>query len=242
MPLCKPVIATVALGDASIYAPGTMPRTKLAAISGLPNDDILEQNRLRIGNGLQAYSMLQELRDDKKDASLLAVFAAAKADLGYALLLKRWQDSVVDAKPAQIEQAALTSVSPAAPLFWGYKVMVVSGVLCLLAFLLASAATIAGWRSSWLLKSSLYAWPLPWLASGSGRFISEFGRQPWIVADILPTWVGVSTRSETDLIVSMAAYGVAYTGLSALALVLIVKFVRRGCAGSLLLAEESGDA
>lgn len=236
------VIATVALGDSSIYASGTMQHTKLAAINGLPNDDVLEQNRLRIGNGLQAYSMLQELRDDKKDASLLAVFAAAKADLGYALLLKRWQDSVVDAKPAQIEQAALTSVSPAAPLFWGYKVMVVSGVLCLLAFLLASAATIAGWRSAWLLKSSLYAWPLPWLASGSGWFISEFGRQPWIVADILPTWVGASTRSEIDLIVGMAAYGVAYAGLSALAVVLIVKFVRRGCAGSLLLAEESGDA
>ncbi|MDT4289006.1 cytochrome ubiquinol oxidase subunit I [Methylomonas sp. MO1] len=222
------VIATMGLGDVSIYGAGAMQHNKLAAINGLPSDATLEQNRQRISNGVKAYALLQELRDDKKEPELLAAFAAAKVDLGHALLLKRWRESVTDANPAQIELAVRASVPATAPLYWGYRLMIATGGLLALLFLAANAVNILGWRHTWLYKANVYALPLPWLASGSGWFISEFGRQPWLVADMLPTWQGVSTLTVADLAVSLAAYGLAYTGLLALAVMLTLKFIEQG--------------
>ncbi len=233
------VIATMAIGDRSIYASASIQRSKFAAINGLSNDDLLAQNRQRIGNGLQAYALLQEIRDEKNQPQLLSDFAAKKPDLGYALLLKRWKENVTDANPAQIEQAALASLPAPQALFWGYKAMILVGCLMLALFALASFASIAAWRRDWLLKLCFYGLPLPWLASGSGWFISEFGRQPWMVADILPSWQGVSTLTTTDLILSFAGYGLAYVGLLALAGFLILKLVRQGSALALPIAQES---
>lgn len=235
------VAAAIALGDPSIHGAGVMQRGKLAAVNGLPNDDIVEQNRRRIENGKQAYALLQELRDEKTEPQLLAAFAATKGDLGYALLLKRWQENVADAGSAQMEQAARASLPAAARLFWAYKLMIVTGGLMLALFLSASAAGVSGWRNPWLLKASLYALPLPWLASAGGWFVSEFGRQPWLVADILPVWLGVSTLAAGDLIVSLLAYVAVYAGLSALAVLLALKFIGQGSSAVLPVGEELSD-
>lgn len=232
------VIATMAIGDASVYGAGAMQHNKLAAINGLPNDATLAQNRQRIGNGIKAYTILQELRDDKTEPELLAAFAAAKVDLGYGLLLKRWRESVTDASPAQIEQAVSASVPASGRLYWGYRLMIAAGALLALLFVAANAVNIVGWRHAWLFKASVYALPLPWLASASGWFISEFGRQPWLVADMLPIWQGVSTLAVADLAVSLAAYGLTYAGLLALAVMLTLKFIGQGCATVLPINQE----
>ncbi|MBD9359044.1 cytochrome ubiquinol oxidase subunit I [Methylomonas fluvii] len=232
------VIATAAIGDTSVYGAGAMQHNKLAAINGLPNHETLAQNRQRIDNGIKAYALLQELRDDKKEPELLAAFAAAKVDLGYGLLLKRWRESVTDASPAQIEQAVSASVPAGGRLYWGYKLMIAAGALLALLFVAANAVNFVGWRHAWLLKASVYALPLPWLASASGWFISEFGRQPWLVADMLPIWQGVSTLAVADLAVSLAAYGLTYTGLLALAVMLTLKFIGQGSATALPINQE----
>jgi cytochrome d ubiquinol oxidase subunit I len=107
-----------------------------------------------------------------------------------------------------------------------------------LLFLTANAANLLGWRPNWLFKVSLYALPLPWLASASGWFISEFGRQPWLVADVLPTWQGVSTLTVPDVAVSLMVYGLAYAGLLALAAMLTLKFIEQGSADALPINRE----
>ncbi|OAI14772.1 hypothetical protein A1507_00775 [Methylomonas koyamae] len=236
------IVATLLLGDAGIYKQSSFQRSKLMAINGLPADEVLAQNRQRIDNGIQAYAMLQQLRDDNRQPELLAGFAAAKPDLGYGLLLKRWHDTVVDAGPAQIDLAAQASLPPAAPLYWGHKAMVLFGVLALLTFLTAGFGAVTGRRQPWLLKSAMYALPATLLASGSGWFISEFGDQPWIVVDVLPTWLAVSALGPSDLALGLAVYGLAYSGLLALAILLAMQIVKQGTAEVALPVEESGDA
>ena len=39
----------------------------------------------------------------------------------------------------------------------------------------------------WVLKMALWSLPLPWIAIEAGWFMTEFGRQPWAIQDILPT-------------------------------------------------------
>ncbi|MCQ8183241.1 cytochrome ubiquinol oxidase subunit I [Methylomonas sp. SURF-1] len=236
------IIATLLLGDAGIYKQSSFQRSKLMAINGLPADDILAQNRQRIDSGIQAYAMLQQLRDDNRQPELLDGFAAAKSNLGYALLLKRWRDNVVDAGPEQIALAAQASLPPAAPLYWGHKVMVLCGVLALLTFLTAGFGAVTGRRQRWLLMSAMYALPATWLASGSGWFISEFGDQPWIVVDVLPTWLAVSAVGPIDQVLGLAVYGLAYSGLLALAILLAMQVVKQGTVDAPLPVAEGGNA
>jgi len=232
------VAAAIAFGDPSVYGTGVVQRAKLAAINGLPVDDVFEQNRRHIEIGKQAYALLLELRDEKTDPQLLSDFAAAKVDLGYALLLKRWQENVEDAGPAQVEKATRASLPKPVPLLWGYKLMIAVGGAMLIFFFAAAVTSVCGWHKRWLLKAGLYAWPLPLLAGASGWFISETGRQPWLAAGILPSWQGVSTLTATDLTVGLIAYGLAYAGLVLLAVRLTLKFIGQGSAVAMPIGEE----
>ncbi len=191
--------------------------------------EIVDHNRERIRNGIKAYALLQQLRDNKREPELLAEFEQVKADLGYGLLLKRWTEKVVDASEEQIEMAAQYSIPQVAPLFWTFRIMVGCGFVMLAVFTLAFiASSIRKCRQEWLLKASLYMIPLPWIASEMGWFVAEFGRQPWTIAEILPTFLSASSLSEWDLIVSLSGYFIIYTVLLVIEMFLMLKFIKLG--------------
>ena len=141
--------------------------------------EILERNRERIQSGMKAYGLLQQLREGDREQALIAEFESVKADLGYGLLLKRYTDKVVDATDEQIEMAVKYSIPQVAPLFWTFRVMVASGFIMLIVFVIAViSSSIRKCRKDWILKLSLYTLPLPWIACETGWFVAEFGRQP----------------------------------------------------------------
>lgn len=199
------------------------------SIAGI--SEIIDINRQRIRNGMIAYARLQDLRDAGHDPDpvVLAEFERYKADLGYGLLLKRWTQNVTDASEEQIEMAAQFSIPRVAPLFWTFRIMVACGFIMLSVFSLAFiASSLQKSRKDWLLKASLYMMPLPWLACEMGWFVAEFGRQPWAIAEILPTFLGSSTLSEWDLIISLTGYFVLYTIFLVIEMFLMLKFIRLG--------------
>jgi cytochrome bd ubiquinol oxidase subunit I len=191
--------------------------------------EILQRNRQRVRNGIKAYSLLQELRDDKRDPQLIADFTKYKADLGYGLLLKQYTDKVVDATEQQIEQAAKSSIPQVAPLFWTFRIMVVCGFTSLIVFALSLGFNlIRQCRRDWLLKLALYTMPLPWIACEMGWFVAEFGRQPWAIAEVLPTFLSVSSLSEGSLIFSLVGYFVFYSFFLVIEVFLMLKFIQQG--------------
>ncbi len=196
-------------------------------ITGLT--EILEKNRLRVRNGIHAYGALQLLRAGQKDESTLAEFERYKQDLGYGLLLKRYTEKVVDATDQQIELAAKSSLPRVVPLFWTFRVMVACGFIMLAIFIFAViASSIRKCRQNWLLRASLYMIPLPWLACEMGWFVAEFGRQPWTIAEILPTFLSVSSLTELDLYLSLAGYIGLYTLFLIIEMFLMIKFIKLG--------------
>jgi len=196
-------------------------------ITGLT--EILEKNRGRVRNGIKAYGLLQQLRDNKTDANLLAEFNRYKADLGYGLLLKRYTDKVVDATDEQIEAAVQYSIPKVVPLFWTFRIMVACGFVMLAVFAFGFvASSIRSCRQEWLLKLSLYTIPLPWIACETGWFVAEFGRQPWTIAEILPTFLSASSLSELDLYISMSGFIAVYTVLLIIEMALMLKFIKLG--------------
>jgi cytochrome d ubiquinol oxidase subunit I len=90
------------------------------------------------------------------------------------------------------------------------------------------ASSIRRCRQTTLLKWSLYTIPLPWIACEMGWFVAEFGRQPWTIAEVLPTFLSASSLTEWDLYISLAGYISVYTVFLVIELFLMLKFIKLG--------------
>jgi cytochrome bd ubiquinol oxidase subunit I len=184
----------------------------------------------RIQNGMLAYAALKKLKGAKGDAEAKRTFEATKQDLGYGLLLKQFAPNVVDATPEQIRQAAASTIPRVAPLFWSFRLMVGIGFWILLVFACSfyflARRNVAPQR--WLLRIALWSIPLPWIAAELGWVVAEYGRQPWIISGVLPTFLGVSTLEARDVYWSLAGFVGFYTLLLIVELYLMFKYARKG--------------
>ena len=192
--------------------------------------DLVIEHQARIRNGMQAYALLGQLRGGDLSEQTLSAFNLVKKDLGYGLLLKKYTDTVVDASDAQIEAAALDSIPGVASIFWTFRLMVFSGVLMLGLFICAFWASIRRneTRKPWLLKWALFSLPLPWVATQTGWYVAEHGRQPWSIGEVLPTHLSASSLSTGDVWGSLLALAAFYTVLLVIEMYLMIKFTRQG--------------
>jgi cytochrome d ubiquinol oxidase subunit I len=192
--------------------------------------DLMRQNEIRIRSGMIAYEYLQRLRGGQDTEGNRAVFADHMDDLGYGLLLKAYTDNPAEATEEQIQMAVKDSIPEVAPLFWAFRVMVAAGFwmlfLLVLGFYYNAKRQIQNKR--WLLRAFLYSIPVPWLAAETGWFVAEFGRQPWAIGEVLPTSVAASSLVASDLIISLSAFILFYTGLFIIEMYLMFKFGRQG--------------
>jgi len=192
--------------------------------------DLKKQHEVRIRSGMQAYGQLEQIRHGDASPATAAAFNADKADLGYGLLLKRYTDKVTDATAEQIRAAADDTIPSVPPLFFSFRIMVALGVLMLgliaAAFYYTLRRTITEQR--WLLWALLIAMPAPWISCELGWFVAEYGRQPWAIGEVLPTFLATSSLTSGDLIFSLAGFLAFYTGLFIIEAYLMVKFARKG--------------
>ena len=107
---------------------------------------------------------------------------------------------------------------PVAPLFFGFRIMVGTGVLML----------VVSWAGLWLYKRRGWAaerlprpllWTLAamsfsgWLATVAGWYVTEIGRQPYIVHGLLRTAEVVATVPPSMVAFTLAAYVTVYVAL-----------------------------
>ena len=192
--------------------------------------DLRKEAAGRIENGIVAYELLQKLRSGDKSSETRQAFELRKKDLGYGLLLKKYTPYVVDATPEQIQMAAADTIPRIAPLFWSFRVMV--GIGFVLLFLFAAAFYFLAVRNlapqRWLLKAALWSIPLPWIAAELGWIVAEYGRQPWTIAEVLPTFLSVSNIPVSNVYASLAGFIAFYTALLVVEVYLLLKYIRLG--------------
>src|SRR5258706_7502808 len=161
----------------------------------------------KINRGIAAYAQLQRLRNGDTGKETRELFDNTKADLGYGLLLKKYTPNVVDATPEQKQAAADDTIPKVAPLFWSFRVMVGLGMLFLfifaMAFLFLARRNLAPQR--WLLRLAFCSIPLPWVAIEMGWIVAEYGRQPWTISGVLPTFLGRNDDERRVIINSIGA-------------------------------------
>jgi len=83
-------------------------------------------------------------------------------------------------------------------------------------------------QKRWLLKAAVWSIPLPWIAIEFGWVVAEYGRQPWAISEVLPTFLATSSLTVNDLIFTITAFVIFYICLAVIEGWLMLKFVRLG--------------
>jgi cytochrome bd ubiquinol oxidase subunit I len=192
--------------------------------------DLVDRARQRVTSGIEAYGALQLLHADPANSEARERFAAHEADLGYGLLLLRYVRDPTQATPEQIQQAAWSTVPNVPVLFWCFRVMVGLGFFFI--FLFATAFYLATrhrfTENRWFLRLAFYSLPLPWIAAELGWIVAEYGRQPWAVDGVLPTFLGASPVPAGHVWLSIAGFIIFYSALALVEVYLLLRIIRRG--------------
>jgi cytochrome bd ubiquinol oxidase subunit I len=120
---------------------------------------------------------------------------------------------------------------PVAPVFWGFRVMVGTGMLML----------VASWGTAFLIwrrgapglprivLMGLVAMSFSgWLATLAGWYVTEIGRQPWLVTGVLTTKQALGPVAGGMVASTLAMYLATYALLLAAYVAVIFQLARRG--------------
>ena len=194
--------------------------------------DLVEQNKQRIRNGIEAHAALAAVRADRTNPEKQQAFLAKREDLGFGLLTLKYVDDPAKADESVIERAAWDTVPNVPVLFFSFRIMVALGfffiALFAWAFFLASKRKLENPR---FLRIALWSLPLPWIAAELGWIVAEYGRQPWAIDGVLPTFLGVSSTSSAQVTGSLIGFVLLYTTLAVFDVFLMRRMVKAGPEG-----------
>jgi cytochrome bd ubiquinol oxidase subunit I len=198
-------------------------------------NQLVELARQRIADGVKAYDALVALKRRPGDEAARDQLDAHVANLGYALLLKRIRPDIENATDDEIARAANFTVPNVPVLFWSFRIMAGLGFYFIALFGAAFwlSATRKLDRCKPFLRMALYSLPLPWIAAELGWIVAEYGRQPWVVEGVLPTFLGVSSTTATQVMLSLLGFTIFYSALLIVDLYLLVKYIGLGPEGAL---------
>ena len=150
-----------------------------------------------------------------------------------------------------------SEVVPYVPVnFWAFRIMVGAGCLFIVFFLvlaftmfripyltiivrrlLATIGVIPETEADTTGPASLPAWhywaaiamvPLAYIASESGWLVAEFGRQPWTIQDLLPTWAAVSDLHSSSVMITFVLFLILFTTMLAVEINILLKQIKKG--------------
>ncbi len=213
------------------YALGLMAtRSMHKEILGI--QELVSQAEIRIKNGIDQYQVLKRLRSNSSEnpEADKEFLANNSKDLGYALLLKKYRNDIENSSPEEVKKAALDVMPNVPPLFYAFRVMVGLGIFFIILFATAfyQMNIRRNFSSKNLLKICFYSLPLPWIAAEFGWFVAEYGRQPWVIEGILPTFLGVSSVAAGNVLASLIGFIVLYSALLVVDIYLMAKYIKMG--------------
>ena len=81
---------------------------------------------------------------------------------------------------------------------------------------------------AWHYWTAIALVPLAYIASESGWLVAEFGRQPWTIQDMLPTWVAVSDINSGSVALTFFLFLFLFTLMLAVEISILLKQIKRG--------------
>ncbi|MFC1836618.1 cytochrome ubiquinol oxidase subunit I [Thermodesulfobacteriota bacterium] len=112
--------------------------------------------------------------------------------------------------------------------FVSFRLMVGLGFLFVLVSIVAFIRRKKLESSPWLLRLLIAMIPLPYIAISLGWIVTEVGRQPWIVYNVMRTSDAASTLAVSQVGLSLAGFIVVYSLLGVACFFLVIKYAKKG--------------
>ena len=114
--------------------------------------------------------------------------------------------------------------------FYSFHLMVVLGFLFIMIFSVALYLLFRGTISDnrWFLWIAMLSIPLPYIASELGWLLTEIGRQPWIIQDMMTVSKAVSQISAGSVVTTFILFAVLFTGLFISEVSIMIKQIKTG--------------
>ncbi|MBN2747225.1 MAG: cytochrome ubiquinol oxidase subunit I, partial [Bacteroidales bacterium] len=122
-------------------------------------------------------------------------------------------------------------IIPNVPLsFYTFHIMVAVGFFLIALFLVALFLALKNTlhRYKWFLVIALISMPLAYIGSQSGWMIAEFGRQPWVIQNLMPTHTAVSNIQSGMVMTTFWIFAVVFTVLLIAEIKIMVNQVKKG--------------
>ena len=119
---------------------------------------------------------------------------------------------------------------PVLPVFFAFRIMVGCGLLMIG---IGLCGAFKWWRGRLFvndryLKGLTYAWPLGFTAIVAGWWVTETGRQPYLVYGVLKTADAVSNVSFWPVLTSLILFVIVYCVVFSMGILLINKLIEKG--------------
>jgi cytochrome d ubiquinol oxidase subunit I len=114
-------------------------------------------------------------------------------------------------------------------MYWSMRTMAMLGVAMFL------IAAVGAWlyrkrrleKARWFLWTAIVAMAFPYIAATAGWILTEMGRQPWIVQDLLKTSDAISPNlGTTTIAISLSVFALLYLTLGVVDFVLMRRYAR----------------
>ncbi len=202
-------IALIVTGDFHGRAMSKAQPTKLAAV----------ESQWETKKGADFYMLL--IPDEQNERNSVELFALPKF-LSW-LAFSDW-----DAEVKGLKEWSKEERPPVTLVFWSFRLMVGLGFLFALIAIWTFVRRNKLESSPWLLRVLPFFIPLPFVAAELGWIVTEVGRQPWIVYNVMKTSEAASKIAAGQVGVSLAAFIAVYAVLGIVCFYLIVRFAGKG--------------
>jgi cytochrome d ubiquinol oxidase subunit I len=174
--------------------------------------------KIQMGNkaidALEEYKTAKKSNDSLRAQEALSVFEANYKYFGYGYFEKNPE-----------------KIIPSVPLtFYSFHVMVILGLYFLFFFIIILIKAVRNRleRSRFWLRLALVTIPLVYLTSQVGWLLSEVGRQPWIVQDLMPTMAAISHVNAQSVMVTFWLFAALFTLLLIAEITIILRQIKSG--------------
>jgi len=118
--------------------------------------------------------------------------------------------------------------------FYAFRIMVGGGCLFILLFVVILFFLYKKdiLQPKWLHWAALICIPIAYIVSESGWLVAEFGRQPWTIQDMLPTWVGVSDLQSSSVMITFFLFLILFTTMLLVEINILCKQIKKGPEGN----------
>lgn len=206
-------------GDKDIYVPGIYdhvmgnPAKGIISVSEkiergkIARDILIDYKRARVANETAKIDSIKTLFTDKQfEDNYFRYF-------GYSSISK--PEDVIPNVPVS---------------FYSFHLMVILGFFFIMIFAATLFLLFKGEiaRYKWFLWIALLSMPLPYIASELGWILTEVGRQPWIIQDLMPVSAAVSNIASGSVITTFILFAVLFSMLLIAEVSIMIRQIKTG--------------